>query len=117
MHCPNCGTTAVKLQKFCRACGFGLEQVAQLLDEAGHALPDSSAPDNSDERARVVEQWRDIAFYIFAATIVTGLAAILGYGIIYKMMIVKGNVIPGFAVAALFLRRGCTNNSSDCLLA
>ena len=52
MHCPNCGTAAVKQQKFCRAYGFSLEQVAQLLDEAGHALPDSSAPDELDERAR-----------------------------------------------------------------
>jgi hypothetical protein len=106
MHCPNCGTAAVKQQKFCRACGFGLEQVAQLLVEAGHALPDSSAPAELDERARMVERWRDIAFYIFAATIVTGLSAILGYGIVYKMMIVKGNVIPGLLLLLFFLGAG-----------
>lgn len=31
MFCPNCGAEALPTQKFCRACGLHLEQVAQYL--------------------------------------------------------------------------------------
>ena len=106
MHCPNCGTAATQQQKFCRACGFGLEKVAQLLDEGGHALPESSALDEIAERARVIEKWRDIAIYIFIAITVTGLSAVLGYGIVYEMMIVSGHVILGLMLLLFFLGAG-----------
>ena len=103
MHCPNCGTAAVQQQKFCRACGFSLEQVAQLLAESGLAITASNRLSEVDERASLVEKWRAIAFYVFAASAGTGLLAFFGYGIIYKMMIVSGNVIPGLLLLLFFL--------------
>ncbi len=103
MHCPNCGTAATQQQKFCRACGFGLEKVAQLLEESGQALSEVTLPSELDERARLIEKWRDIAIYIFAATAGAGLSAVLGYGIVYQMMIVSGQVIPGLLMLLFFL--------------
>ncbi len=31
MYCPSCGKQAVTVQKFCRSCGFGLQEVTKLL--------------------------------------------------------------------------------------
>jgi len=46
MHCPNCGTKASAGQKFCRACGFSLENVARLIAEQapGEYLDSDSGP-------------------------------------------------------------------------
>jgi hypothetical protein len=63
MHCPNCGTSATKQQKFCRACGFGLAKVVQLLEE-GDVFPDELSPEIA-ERRQQIERWRDLAFYLF----------------------------------------------------
>jgi hypothetical protein len=63
MHCPNCGTSATKEQKFCRACGFGLAKVVQLLEE-GDVFPDELSRLYA-ERRQQIERWRNLAFYPF----------------------------------------------------
>jgi hypothetical protein len=44
MHCPSCGHESALDQKFCRKCGFNLEQVGKLV--AGDS---ASAPVESDQ--------------------------------------------------------------------
>src|SRR5437588_475394 len=82
-------------QKFCRACGFGLEKVAQLLEESGLFAAGPEQPDEIEARQRFVEKLAKIAFYVFATTLGAGFLTLLGYGVVYKIMIESGNVIPG----------------------
>lgn len=93
MHCPNCGTSATKQQKFCRACGFGLAKVVQLLEE-GDAFPDELRRESA-ERRQQIERWRDLAFYLFCSGAGIGVLTFIGYGIIYREMIIKGNLWEG----------------------
>jgi len=82
MHCPNCGTKASSGQKFCRACGFGLDKVALLI--AGHA-PDKnfeSASDHGNERSKGLLHWFSlflITFLVFSVYLVAiGNVGVLG---------------------------------------
>lgn len=99
MHCPNCGTSATNQQKFCRACGFGLAKVVQLLEE-GDAFQDELSREIAERRQRI-ERWRDLAFYVFCGGAGIGVLTLIGYGVIYRLMIVKGELWEG-AVVLLF---------------
>jgi hypothetical protein len=100
MHCPNCGTSATKQQKFCRACGFGLAKVVQLLEE-GDVFPDELSREIAERRQRI-ERWRNLAFYLFCGGAGIGVLTIIGYGIIYDMMIIKGELWEGaFSLLAI----------------
>src|SRR5262245_29250019 len=73
MHCPSCGATAVSDQKFCRACGFGLEQVARLIAERSPDENFESAPDSSKERSKGLSHWFSL-FMTFISDCVIGAA-------------------------------------------
>jgi hypothetical protein len=100
MHCPNCGTRSAAEQKFCRSCGLNLEKVAQTLAEQLPTLaPTSAISSELIERRKKIERW-------IAGLCATGGAAFvlfLVYGIIYKMMIVKGAVFQGAVFLALLV--------------
>jgi hypothetical protein len=95
MHCPSCGAKASADQQFCRACGFGLEKVSELLAERLPAGAPDQAPSESVarllERQRRIEHWLSIAA---VGTITTLIAATL-WAIIYKIIILKGHVFEG----------------------
>ncbi|HEV2706993.1 MAG TPA: zinc ribbon domain-containing protein [Pyrinomonadaceae bacterium] len=99
MHCPNCGMQSASEQKFCRACGLNLEKVAQTLAEQlptlSPTLPASGSSAELVERQKKIERW------IAGLCATAGAAFILFiiYGIVYKVMMVKGKVFEG----ALFL--------------
>jgi hypothetical protein len=101
MHCPNCGTSATKHQKFCRACGFGLAKVVQLLEE-GDAFPDELSREIS-ERRQQIERWRDLAFYLFCGGAGIGVLTLIGYGIIYRLMIIRGELWQGAGALLVIL--------------
>jgi hypothetical protein len=86
MHCPNCGTSATKQQKFCRACGFGLAKVVQLLEE-GDVFPDELSRLYAERRQKI-ERWRDLAFYLLCGGAGIVVPTFIGY-IIYQEMIIK----------------------------
>lgn len=97
MHCPNCGTKASIGQKFCRACGFGLEKVEQLIaDQRATALDQTTVATDglSGDWLRKIEKW--------AARALLALGGILGslmlWAIIVKMMIEKGKIFEGSIV-------------------
>jgi uncharacterized Zn finger protein (UPF0148 family) len=97
MHCPNCGTKASAGQKFCRACGFSLEKVEQLIADqkaAATEQPTVATAGLSDDWLRRLEKW--------AARGLFALGGILGglmlWAIIAKVMIEKGRIFQGSVV-------------------
>jgi hypothetical protein len=90
MHCPNCGTKASSGQKFCRACGFGLEKVEDLIAEQQSDSADQPGNANSD-RLRTLEKWATRALLALGGV----LGGLMLWGIIAKVMIEKGRVFQG----------------------
>lgn len=63
MHCPNCGTRVAAEQKFCRACGLGLQTVAQLLAQQLAENPSVASAERAIEQVGsnekpVSSKWR-----------------------------------------------------------
>jgi len=99
MHCPNCGTKATESQKFCRSCGFGLDEVSKLLTgvENEHDKPN----EDLSERIRKFERWRNIAAAVVGSAMFCFFA---GYGIIYNAMIKQGEIgLPLFFLLLLII--------------
>jgi hypothetical protein len=88
MYCPNCGRANSTQQRFCRSCGLGLEKTVQSLTEQ---LPVGTLDEQIQKRQQNVERLIRIAGGS-AISIVVG--AVL-WGIIYEIIIVKGEVLGG----------------------
>jgi hypothetical protein len=94
MHCPDCGTKASAGQKFCRACGFNLEKVGQLIADQKAAATDQTpeaAGRLSDDRLRTLEKWAARALFALGGA----LGGLMLWAIIAKMMIEKGKIFEG----------------------
>ncbi|MGH9753303.1 MAG: zinc-ribbon domain-containing protein [Blastocatellia bacterium] len=102
MHCPNCGTEASAGQKFCRACGFSLEKVEQLIADHRMAATDQTTGATGDWLHRL-EKWAVRA--LFALGGVLGSLAL--WAIISKVMIEEDRIFDGSVIlmilAAVFL--------------
>lgn len=94
MYCPSCGKTNSAEQKFCRSCGLGLEKIAQTVVEQ---LPVTNK--NLEERQRKVDRWLSI---ILGSSLSIFVGAII-YAIVYKIMIVKGQVAGGLIFLAIIV--------------
>ena len=94
MHCPRCGSGAAVNQTFCRACGFHLEKVADLLGE-------SQPPALSSDVARLQERQQKFERWAGIAGVATGalLLLLLSFVVFYQM-ILKGGAI---ALAGLLI--------------
>ena len=88
MYCPNCGKENSVEQKFCRSCGLSLEQAVQSLAEQ---LPALELDKNLRERQARVDRLITIVAGSAISIVVGGVL----WGIIYEIIIVKGEVIPG----------------------
>lgn len=53
MYCPNCGTITSSDQSYCRACGLGLEKIAQSLIEQRPTEFEESL----QQRKERIERW------------------------------------------------------------
>src|SRR5687768_11314153 len=96
MYCPNCGKTNSEEQKFCRSCGLQLEQVVQSL------VQQLTAPDANTklvEKQHSLDRWIKI---VAVSTISLFVGAVL-WGIIYSIIIVKGEVLAGSIFLAVIL--------------
>jgi hypothetical protein len=93
MHCPNCGTKASSGQKFCRACGFGLEKVEDLIAEQMSDSAVQPGKANSD-RLRTLEKWAARALFALCGV----LGGLMLWAIIAKVMIEKGRIFQGIIV-------------------
>jgi hypothetical protein len=97
MHCPNCGTKASAGQKFCRACGFGLDKVEQLIAEQRTTATDLTTEATgklSNNRLRRLEKWAAIALF----TLGGALGGMLLRAIIFNVMIEQGKIFEGAAI-------------------
>jgi hypothetical protein len=102
MHCPNCGTKASIGQNFCRACGFGLEKVEQLIADQKTAATDQTLETVgrfSDDRLRKMEKWAARALFALGSI---GVSLIL-WAIIVKLMIKEGAIFPGSMLLMLVI--------------
>ena len=88
MYCPNCGKTNSAEQKFCRSCGLSLEKAVQSLAEQ---LPGLELNKNLQDRQRRIDRW----LIILAASGISLFVAAILWAVIYKIIILKGEVVEG----------------------
>jgi hypothetical protein len=96
MYCPNCGKTNSTEQKFCRSCGLSMEKVVQSLAEQ---LLIADLDKNLIERRRKLERWIKT---IAGATIAILVGSVM-WGIIYGLIIVKGEVLTGLVFLSFII--------------
>lgn len=97
MHCPSCGTKASTSQKFCRACGFGLEKVEQLVTEQRTAVTDQTTEATgrlSNKCLRKLEKWAGVGLFAMGGIFFS----LLIWAIIYKVMVKEGKIWEGATV-------------------
>ena len=93
MHCPNCGTKASIGQKFCRACGFGLEKVEQLIADQKAATEQTIVTTGrlSDDWSRKIEKRAARALFALGGVLVN----LMIWAVIAKVMIEEGKIFEG----------------------
>jgi ABC-type bacteriocin/lantibiotic exporter with double-glycine peptidase domain len=74
MHCPNCGTEAPVVQKFCRSCGLSLDPFSKLLAEL---MPSAEDENVAEARRRLRDLERVLK--------ITGTAAMVAIAILFAM--------------------------------
>jgi hypothetical protein len=96
MFCPNCGKSTSVEQKFCRSCGLNLEKTAQSIAEQ---LPANNLDKNLLNKQRKVEHW----IKIVASSAISLVTISILWAIIYKLIIVKGEVLQGLVFLGFIL--------------
>lgn len=99
MYCPNCGAKTSIDQKFCRACGLGLEKIAVSLTEQ---LP-SQPNENLLSQKERLEKIGVALLSVFGL----GLLGVFLYGIVYKLMITEGQFWGGLALLGFLIMCLC----------
>ena len=99
MYCPNCGTNTSSDQKFCRACGLGLEKIALSLFEQLPTKVDKSL----QARKERLEKMGVAALSVFGL----GVLSFLLYSVGYKLMMTQGNVLAGLAILGFVIMITC----------
>ena len=98
MYCPNCGNKTSTEQKFCRACGLGLEKIAVSL---GEQLP-ARVDDTLLARKERLEKLGVAALSVFGLGVLT----VLVYAVSQKL-ITTGNLITFLPLIGLLIMFGC----------
>lgn len=99
MYCPNCGTNTSSDQKFCRACGLGLEKIALSLGEQLPARRDESL----QMRKERLEQLGVGALSVFGL----GILGFLVYAVAQKLLATQGSLLAILAIIGLVVMLGC----------
>lgn len=99
MYCPNCGNKTSTDQKFCRACGLGLEKIAQSLGEQLPARMDQSL----SARKERLEKLGVGALSVFGL----GVLGFLLYAVAQKLLASQGSLLTILAMIGLVIMLGC----------
>ena len=99
MFCPNCGAKTSTQQKFCRACGLGLEKIALSLTEQLPTHPDEKLLSDKER----LERFGMVLLSVFGFGVLT----LILYGIVYNVMVAQGRVIAGLAALGFLIMAGC----------
>lgn len=98
MYCPNCGKQTSTEQKFCRACGLGLEKIAHSLGEQLPARMDQSLL----ARKERLEKLGVGALSVFGL----GMLGLLLYAVGQKLS-AQGSLLAVLAMVGLVIMFGC----------
>ena len=98
MYCPNCGNKTSTEQKFCRACGLGLDKIAQSLGEQLPARIDEALL----ARKERLEKFGVAALSVFGLGVLSVLLYLLG-----QKVIEEGNVFEALVMLGLFVMLAC----------
>lgn len=98
MYCPNCGKQTSADQKFCRACGLGLEKIAQSLGEQLPARVDQSLLARKDR----LEKLGVGALSVFGV-------GVLGYLLypVAQRVLAEGSLLGKLALVGWIIMLGC----------
>jgi hypothetical protein len=99
MYCPNCGNQTSTDQKFCRACGLGLEKIALSLGEQLPARMDQSLI----ARQERLEKLGLGALSVFGL----GVLGFLLYAVAQKLLASQGSLLTILALVGLVIMLGC----------
>jgi uncharacterized membrane protein YvbJ len=99
MYCPNCGTKTSTDQKFCRACGLGLEKIASSLSEQ---LPNKVDLSLQQQKERY-EKLGMAALGVFGL----GMLSFILYSVGYELMMTKGNILAVLAILGFVIMIAC----------
>lgn len=99
MFCPNCGAKTSIEQKFCRACGLGLEKIALSLNEQLPTRPDENLMSQKER----LERMGMVLLSVFGV----GVLFLLVYGIVYKLMVTQGKILGGLALLGFIIMAVC----------
>jgi hypothetical protein len=102
MHCPRCGTSSTPGQQFCRACGLGLDKVAELLGlELSNESATASDRAHLRERQQKFEHWAGIAgLFTFA------LVLLLFIVIVFSQIVTQGGLLSLLGIVLILLALG-----------
>ena len=99
MYCPNCGNKNSEDQKFCRACGLGLEKIANSLAEQ---LPTKTHQSLQQQKEKL-ERLGVAALSVFGISVFTFLL----YLMFQKLSVTQGTLIAALGVIVIAIVAGC----------